>query len=159
MNFSTDLPKSKPLVTYIVASTMKPSDPVLSRSKESQCFRMHAVVLKNKRTSQATVERQADLNNGKGLILCHVRQMEAEESAVAECKDVSSFREESPVKAEAEKKPQPAPRLKKDILLVENSNHPGKFTKSKRLMEMIRSGRSLSYAEMYKQILREDEGK
>ena len=48
MNFTTDLPKSNPMVSYIVASAMKCSRPSPGKTKESPCFRMHAVVLKNK---------------------------------------------------------------------------------------------------------------
>ena len=49
MNFSTDLPKSKPMVNYIVASAMKSARFRMVGTKEGPCFRMHAVILKNPR--------------------------------------------------------------------------------------------------------------
>ena len=47
MNLSTDLPKSNPMVTNIVASAMKSSKTTLTNEKEGPSFRMHAVVLKD----------------------------------------------------------------------------------------------------------------
>eukprot|EP00826_Nyctotherus_ovalis_P065847 TRINITY_DN9695_c0_g2_i10.p1 TRINITY_DN9695_c0_g2~~TRINITY_DN9695_c0_g2_i10.p1 ORF type:complete len:207 (-),score=13.17 TRINITY_DN9695_c0_g2_i10:95-715(-) len=74
MNFSTDLPKGDPLVSYIVASAMKCSQSFSKESKfkEIPCYRMHAVILKNK-------DSQLLLNDGKGLILCHIRKAVSEE--------------------------------------------------------------------------------
>ncbi len=51
MNFSTDLPKSKPIVSYIVASAMRCTKYLPGEPKEGPCFRMHAVVLKDSRSS------------------------------------------------------------------------------------------------------------
>ena len=48
MNFTTDLPKSKPLVSYIVASAVKCEKFFPGCENEGPCFRMHAVILKNK---------------------------------------------------------------------------------------------------------------
>ena len=48
MNFTTDLPKSCPIVSYIVASAVKCDKFFPGCEKEGPCFRMHAVVLKNK---------------------------------------------------------------------------------------------------------------
>lgn len=43
MNFTTDLPKKNPKVTYIVASTTHTHTPQIDNSQE-QLFRMHAVI-------------------------------------------------------------------------------------------------------------------
>ncbi len=48
MNFTTDLPKSSPIVSYIVASAVKCEKFFPGCEKEGPCFRMHAVILKNK---------------------------------------------------------------------------------------------------------------
>jgi len=48
MNFSTDLPKGKPLVTYIVASAVRSGKTSFRESKNKPLFRMHAVVLNDK---------------------------------------------------------------------------------------------------------------
>ncbi len=46
MNFSTDLPKANPVVSYIVASAMRCTKYFPGAVKEEgPCFRMHAVVL------------------------------------------------------------------------------------------------------------------
>lgn len=42
MNFTTDLPKQKPLVTYVVASAMKSQQ--IEENEEIPNFRMHAVI-------------------------------------------------------------------------------------------------------------------
>lgn len=47
MNFTTDLPKANPLVSYIVASAIKCTKFFPQAINEGPCFRMHAVVLKN----------------------------------------------------------------------------------------------------------------
>lgn len=45
MNFTTDLPKKDPLVSYIVASAVKCEKFFPGSSKEGPVFRMHAVIL------------------------------------------------------------------------------------------------------------------
>ena len=45
MNFTTDLPKKQPLVTYIVASAVKCEKFFPNSKNEGPCFRMHAVML------------------------------------------------------------------------------------------------------------------
>jgi hypothetical protein len=50
MNFTTDLPKCKPIVSYIVASAIKNPKYFPEAAHEGPCFRMHAVVLKDSRT-------------------------------------------------------------------------------------------------------------
>ena len=45
MNFTTDLPKKDPLVSYIVASAVKCQKFFPESTKEGPVFRMHAVIL------------------------------------------------------------------------------------------------------------------
>lgn len=45
MNFTTELPKKCPCVTYIVASAVKCSKFFPESEKEGPSFRMHAVIL------------------------------------------------------------------------------------------------------------------
>ncbi len=45
MNFTTDLPKKEPIVSYIVASAVKCEKFFPGSSKEGPVFRMHAVIL------------------------------------------------------------------------------------------------------------------
>jgi hypothetical protein len=47
MNFTTDLPKKNPLVTYIVASAVKCHKFFPNNKDIGPSFRMHAVILKN----------------------------------------------------------------------------------------------------------------
>ena len=80
MNFSTDLPKSNPLVTYIVASAVECSYSTKAKEKQLPCFRMHAVILNNSRIILLIyIDSQSMLNGGKGFILCHVRHANDEE--------------------------------------------------------------------------------
>jgi len=48
MNFTTDLPKRNPLVSYIVASAVRCEKFFPPGSKGSPVYRMHAVILKLK---------------------------------------------------------------------------------------------------------------
>lgn len=48
MNFTTDLPKRNPLVSYIVASAVRCEKFFPTGSKQGPIFRMHAVILKLK---------------------------------------------------------------------------------------------------------------
>jgi len=48
MNFTTDLPKRNPLVSYIVASAVRCEKFFPGGSKNGPVFRMHAVILKLK---------------------------------------------------------------------------------------------------------------
>ena len=48
MNFTTDLPKRNPLVSYIVASAVRCEKLFPSNSKPGPVYRMHAVILKLK---------------------------------------------------------------------------------------------------------------
>lgn len=52
MNFTTDLPKKDPIVSYIVASAVKCEKFFPGSSKEGPVFRMHAVIL-TKRTDSS----------------------------------------------------------------------------------------------------------
>ena len=48
MNFTTDLPKKRPYVTYIVASAVKCEKFFPNAKNEGPSFRMHAVILHNR---------------------------------------------------------------------------------------------------------------
>jgi len=48
MNFTTDLPKRNPLVSYIVASAVRCEKFFPGGGKNGPVFRMHAVILKLK---------------------------------------------------------------------------------------------------------------
>lgn len=48
MNFTTDLPKRDPIVSYIVASAVKCEKFFPGSAKEGPVFRMHAVILTKK---------------------------------------------------------------------------------------------------------------
>lgn len=48
MNFTTDLPKKNPIVSYIVASAVKCEKFFPESAKEGPVFRMHAVILTRK---------------------------------------------------------------------------------------------------------------
>lgn len=60
MNFTTDLPKRNPVVTYIVASAIK-CEKFFPAHIDGPSFRMHAVVLTD--------------SEAQPLILCHVRKL------------------------------------------------------------------------------------
>lgn len=69
MNFTTELPKRKPLVSYIVASAVKCERFFPNAHKEGPAFRMHAVILVKPPT--------------KSYVLCHVRKLASCEEAPA----------------------------------------------------------------------------
>lgn len=48
MNFTTDLPKKNPIVSYIVASAVKCEKFFPESAKDGPVFRMHAVILTRK---------------------------------------------------------------------------------------------------------------
>lgn len=48
MNFTTDLPKRNPLVSYIVASAVRCEKFFPGQTREGPVYRMHAVILKSK---------------------------------------------------------------------------------------------------------------
>ena len=48
MNFTTDLPKKDPIVSYIVASAVKCEKFFPGSGKEGPVFRMHAVIIKRR---------------------------------------------------------------------------------------------------------------
>jgi len=48
MNFTTDLPKRNPLVSYIVASAVRCEKFFPGESKHGPVYRMHAVIIKFK---------------------------------------------------------------------------------------------------------------
>lgn len=72
MNFTTDLPKKNPYVTYIVASAVK-SERFFPESKgEGPSFRMHAVILHTSRTDSTNQFAKAN-----SFILCHIRKIDS----------------------------------------------------------------------------------
>jgi len=71
MNFTTELPKKDPIVSYIVASAVKCEKFFPGSSKEGPVFRMHAVILGNsKLNSKGTTEnvqvKKSPRNQGLG---------------------------------------------------------------------------------------------
>jgi len=58
MNFTTDLPKKDPIVSYIVASAVKCEKFFPGSSKEGPVYRMHAVIL--------TKRNETSKNQGNG---------------------------------------------------------------------------------------------
>lgn len=81
MNFTTDLPKRNPLVSYIVASAVRCEKFFPGGSKNGPVFRMHAVILKL-RPGQTLGMVPANPFNGEKsdrrplYICCHVRKVE-----------------------------------------------------------------------------------
>lgn len=188
MNFSTDLPKSNPLVTYIVASAMKCSRPSLDKCKfkEIPCYRMHAVILKNKRTFYITTSgNQILLNNGKGLILCHIRKVVPdEENSIKSKKEQEiadnvhatpkKFKQETifddnpklsattnikAEKTETVSKGVEKINLKKRGIPLDSveldKEWNGYLRRSKKLMEEINSYEPKNYQELYKRLMKE----
>lgn len=51
MNFTTDLPKRDPLVSYIVASAVKCEKFFPGSNDDGPVYRMHAVILKKRDTT------------------------------------------------------------------------------------------------------------
>jgi len=191
MNFSTDLPKSNPLVSYIVASAMKCSRSTSnkikaidgSKFKEIPCFRMHAVILKHKRIfCLLTLGNQLQLNNGKGLILCHIRKVASDEGdtmnskrGVSELNNLHAtpkkFKCDTVVedniklpttanmKIELQALKETETNLKRrgiplgSIQLDKTWN--GYLHKSRKLMEIINSNKEKNYQELYRRIMKD----
>ena len=72
MNFTTDLPKRDPLVSYIVASAVKCEKFFPGCGNEGPAYRMHAVVLA---TDSPSVGRLNLSGDSETHILCHVRKV------------------------------------------------------------------------------------
>lgn len=68
MNFTTELPKRQPVVSYIVASAIKCEKFFPGMQSEGPSFRMHAVVL-------------TDPIPGQSYVLCHVRCLSDDEES------------------------------------------------------------------------------
>jgi hypothetical protein len=73
MNFTTDLPKRDPVVSYIVASAVKCEKFFPGSAKDGPCFRMHAVILK--RRKNAVFDGCQVNQKCYSYILCHVRKV------------------------------------------------------------------------------------
>jgi hypothetical protein len=87
MNFTTDLPKRNPLVSYIVASAVRCEKFFAPSSRPGPVYRMHAVILKLKPGQQLGVVPNnpfnQELSTRKPLyICCHVRRVEAVENEI-----------------------------------------------------------------------------
>lgn len=85
MNFTTDLPKGRPQVTYIVASAVH-CEKCLNSRVEGPLFRMHAVILnkdgghsysRRKEPREMMALQQTLQNPQKNYILCHIRKIES----------------------------------------------------------------------------------
>lgn len=71
MNFTTDLPKKDPIVSYIVASAVKCEKFFPGCSKEGPIYRMHAVIMTKKNIPSQTPEsisHKANTNERKGSL-------------------------------------------------------------------------------------------
>lgn len=81
MNFTTDLPKRNPLVSYIVASAIRCEKFFPDGVKNGPIYRMHAVILKVKPNQNPPLNpfNQERCNNLKLHVLCHVRRVEQTE--------------------------------------------------------------------------------
>lgn len=93
MNFTTDLPKRNPLVSYIVASAVKCEKFFPGGSRGGPVFRMHAVILKIKPGTPVGIVPQNPFNgqmtaeDGKHKLLyicCHVRKVEPTDGEVSD---------------------------------------------------------------------------
>lgn len=83
MNFTTDLPKRNPLVSYIVASAVRCEKFFPSGGKGGPVFRMHAVILKLKPGQTPGYVPTNPFTQEKGdkkklYICCHVRRVESD---------------------------------------------------------------------------------
>jgi len=57
MNFTTDLPKKDPIVSYIVASAIKCEKFFPESAKQGPVFRMHAVILTGSPTKSSSYQK------------------------------------------------------------------------------------------------------
>ena len=145
MNFTTDLPKSRPFVTYIVASAVKCEKFFPNSKNEGPSFRMHAVILNknglNSYREKINRKENPDKNlldvgkNEREYILCHIRKIDIdyklsklhkaynenseEEKTEKKLKKVKceDFEENQTKKLEAEE-------IKQEIDIEENLNEP-----------------------------------
>lgn len=83
MNFTTDLPKRNPLVSYIVASAVRCEKFFPGQTKGGPVYRMHAVILKTdprtnmQKTAGKNSEAEEIAKSKRELyICCHVRRVE-----------------------------------------------------------------------------------
>ena len=65
MNFTTDLPKKDPIVSYIVASAIKCEKFFPGSAKEGPAYRMHAVILIRKPNKEGVVDGAASKGHSK----------------------------------------------------------------------------------------------
>ncbi|EAS05042.2 hypothetical protein TTHERM_00840110 (macronuclear) [Tetrahymena thermophila SB210] len=146
MNFTTDLPKKRPQVTYIVASSVKcqksqgnDKSKQDSNKKEQDVYRMHAVILyKNSQAKQQTDDANNNNNNSTGAnnssspknseskqyILCHIRKMDINDEDKIGIKQIGALNSNS------------ASESSQDLAINSNSQKSGKQGKqaSKKLI-------------------------
>lgn len=81
MNFTTDLPKRNPLVSYIVASAVRCEKFFPDSTKPGPVYRMHAVILKANGIKLPTnPQEDGDRRSIFELyICCHLRRVESGE--------------------------------------------------------------------------------
>jgi hypothetical protein len=77
MNFTTDLPKRKPLVCYIVASAVRCEKFFPPESKPGPIYRMHAVILKPEGIRE-------NVKSHELYICCHLRRVENHDDDIIE---------------------------------------------------------------------------
>ena len=71
MNFTTDLPKKDPVVSYIVASAVKCAK-FFPKQDGTPVFRMHAAIIYPRKCHVPGWEKY---KNSEPMILCHIRKV------------------------------------------------------------------------------------
>ena len=84
------------------------------------------------------IEKQAMLNNGKGLILCHIRKV------TIDTKEISFI---------TKRKYESLPKNKVKTSSLSDNCTEGNYMNSKRIMNIIARHRAESYAELYVMLL------
>lgn len=81
MNFTTDLPKRNPVVSYIVASAVRCEKFFADSSKPGPVYRMHAVILKENgiKLPNNPQDHHDARSKFELFICCHLRRVESGE--------------------------------------------------------------------------------
>lgn len=108
MNFTTDLPKRNPLVSYIVASAVRCEKFFPGGSKNGPVFRMHAVILKLRPGQTPGMVPQNPFNGEKTdrkplYICCHVRKVEPNDEEADDIIVDESFEKRANVNSKTQK--------------------------------------------------------
>ncbi|KAL4432022.1 hypothetical protein ABPG74_017758 [Tetrahymena malaccensis] len=143
MNFTTDLPKKKPQVTYIVASSVKcqksqgnDKSKQDNNKKEQDVYRMHAVILYKNSQAKQQQQQGDDTNNNnnsakannsesKQYILCHIRKMDINDDEKIGIKQLGTLNSNS------------ASESSQDLAMNSNSQKSGKQGKQAYKKQMI----------------------